>query len=312
MSNKKKNEKYFFILSIVFMILIMIIYLCFRLQVTKKVSEVDFIIFLIISLIISFLTSSLEVVVEEERLECVISKEYSFKENVKNILTSQYKIKDFNNEDDEYYAKEDCQIFSAYDTKIELPECYIQPYGIEYEDVLRMERKDKEIIFFGNEDENIRGYGYGYKYRSYSVTYYMELGILKEIDNKKRLHIKTNESIPSEIKKFEDVFEDLEKDVKETDEKYKKEYEAYINRKYNNKTVDNNLDTEYLKLTEVQKQFLLELYKQTKLDFSLVLDNGLMRIYVSFEGNVNDYKKINKEVICERISNIFIKLIEEF
>lgn len=129
---------------------------------------------------------------------------------------------------------------------------------------------------------------------------------MKEIDNNKRLHIKIKEYIPSKIKGFEDVFEDLEKNVIEVDEKYKKEYETYFNREYKNK------ENEYIKLTDSQKELLLELYKQTKLNFTLVLDNGLMRIYINLNGNLSYYTKIDEKLISEHVFNIFIKLIEEF
>lgn len=298
------NKKYFFVLSIIFLFFVLIVYFCFtveRVIASQGFHYIDYIIYSVIAVSVLALTIYLDIFIIKENQDYIIEQEDTLKENVKNTLGAIYKIRNFKNEEEEYYTKEDVEIFTAYDSKVELPKYYVEPYGVQYDYILKMERENKEIIFCGNEVEEIE-YGYRRRYKIYHINF----AIFKEIENEKRLHIKTKEYISSKIKGFEDVFEDFEKNVKEIDEKYKKEYETYFNREYNNK------ENEYIKLTDYQKEFLLELYKQSKLNFTVVLDNGFLRIYVNFHGHLTDYNEMDQNVISEQISNIFIKLIEEF
>lgn len=299
------NKKNICIYSAVFIAIILFLYYCYSLRriviLKQRLSNIDYIIYGIGVVVIAALVIYWYICNENETSDYIKNNNNSLKENIKNMIGIQYKFKNFNNDDDEYYIKEDVEIFTAYDSKVELPKYYVEPYEIQYDYILKMERENKEIIFCGNEAEEIE---YGYRRRS--KTYHINFAIFKEIDNLKRLHIKTKEYIPSKIKGFEDVFEDFEKNVQDVDKKYKKEYETYFNRKYNN---NNN---EYIKLTDSQKELLIDLYKQSKLNFTVVLDNGFLRIYVNFHGYLTDYTEIDQKVISEQIANIFIKLIEEF
>ena len=300
MNNKKK---FLLILSIIFLFFIMIMYFCFTIERvigTNGFYYIDYIIYGVIVGLILSLTIYLDMFVIKENQDYIIEQENTLKENVKNTLGAIYKIRNFKDEEEEYYAKEDVEIFTAYDLKVEEPKIYVEPYEVQYDYILKMERENKEIIFVGNEVEEIE---YGYR-RHYKI-YHINFAIFKEIDNSKRLHIKTKEYISSKIKEFDDVFENLEKDVKEVDKNYRKEYESYFNREYKNK------ENEYIKLSDLQKEFFLELYKQSKLNFTVVLGNGWLRIYVNFHGELTDYNKIDQKVVSEQISNIFIKLIEE-
>ena len=298
------NKKYFLVLSIIFLFFVLIMYFCFtveRVIASQGFLCIDYIVYGAIAVSIVVVTIYLDIFIIKENQDYIKEQENILKENVKNTLGAIYKIRNFKNEEEEYYAKEDVEIFTAYDSKVELPKYYVEPYGIQYDYILKMERENKEIIFCGNETVEIE-----YGRRRHCEIYHINFAMFKEIDNEKRLHIKTKEYISSKIKGFEDVFEDLEKNVKEVDDKYKNEYEAYYNKEYKNEK------NEYIKLTDLQKELLLELYKQSKLNFTVVLDNGFLRIYVNFNGYLQDYSKMDQTAISDQTSNIFIKLIEEF
>lgn len=300
----KNNKKVFLILSIIFLFFVLFMYFCFtieRVTETGGFHYIDYIIYGIIVVFILGLTIYLDMLVIKEKHDFIIEQENTLKENVKNRLEATYKIRNFKNEEEEDYTKEDVEIFAAYDLKVELPKVYVEPYGIQYDYILKMERENKEIIFGGNEEVLVE-----YEYRNRYKIYHINFAIFKEIENEKRLHIKTKEHISSKNEVFEEVFEDLEKNVKDVDDKYKSEYEVYYNKEYKNEK------SEYIKLTDSQKELLLELYKQSKLNFTVVLDNGLLRIYVNLNGYLQDYTKMDKNLVSEQISNIFIKLIEEF
>jgi len=223
---------------------------------------------------------------------------------------------EFKEEDLEKQAREDCEAFTAYDIAIEDNRDEVSEYDV------CIKSKVYEYNYTVNKIVDLCKYTdviYKNPDLSHNPRHSMQIIVLFETSKKnKRLHIKcdpqkiiTNKK-NNEIK-FEDVFTDYKDKVLEFDKCNFQDYLQVFNRTYNNKNNDENNSYEYLELSQNQKKLLLDLVKQSKLEFSFVIQNGVGRVRILFSNKIGNFEsfRANEELI-DNIRKLIISIIKEW
>ena len=234
-------------------------------------------------------------------------KQEELLDKIDDKLKLEFNKKEFDDEDKEAQAREDLEAFVAYDTAIEnnLDECSEYDISIDYP-IIEYEyniKSKKRLI------DLCKYYYHSVKTTGSHFVNYINTEIIvafETVNVNKRLHIMTNHNYKDE--NFDECFIDFKDKVLEFDKNNLENYSEVFNRQYHRKKDINCLNYEYINLTSNEKKFLINLYKETKLEFSFAIERGVGRIRISFINNIDNLQTISTD---EEIINKVIKIIKE-
>lgn len=231
----------------------------------------------------------------------------SYFEEVKKAFCINYFEKEFETEEKREWCRGDCESFLSYDLAVETENDSFTEYDAQCENIARTTRKEdsKDIDMYLYE---YISYTEEYQLKRTVYTEWLNFAIITEISSKKRLHVHVNDEFINnkKIEDFSKIFTDKIEYIKKFDKEHIDYCWNYTNY-YNNEEFKNDGNYEYLELSEKQKEFLLSIYKNTNLRFSLVLENGVLRVNVRLKESGFEDNNVERKIV-----EIFIKLLNEF
>ena len=247
-----------------------------------------------------------------------IKKSYNSKEKLIDALSKKLDLEltriEFNDKDEEKQAREDCEAFTAYDIAIEDNKDEVSEYDVsinspiyEYNYINDKDKKTIDLCEYSNVTSQMISSRYINLFNTHIIA------IFETKLKNQRLHIKVDESKKSNNIVFESVFKDYKDQVLKFDNEFFPNYSDVFNRKYNNENITNGCDYDYIELNQNEKNLLLELFKQSKLTFSLAIQNGVGRIRIIFSNRMGNFETIQvTEELINSISNIIISIIKNW
>lgn len=168
-----------------------------------------------------------------------------------------------------------------------------------YENVIKIEFKGKEVVV---------GFSKEIDYSSNSSRYYYDFTFSTNIDAKKRLHVQSGsyfKTTPYD-RCFIDYEKHLDKYDMENDQRYREHFSDRMEKLKNKES----LNLEKYKLSDSEKEFLMEILVSYNFPFSFVLKDGILCIHSSFDTFGLFYKGYIKKVCY--FMDCMMKIIERF
>lgn len=204
---------------------------------------------------------------------------------------------------EEEKVQTDTYLMKQYNEGIEDKWSITGHYYESYENSIKFKFKEKEIWLGFGEDINSDASSLGYYTSDIS-----ECTFLMEVQTLKRLHIQSI-SYFSKNSIYENSFSDYEIYLDEYDEEYDEKYKEYFSDKLSKIKDKTSLNTEKYKLSDSDKEFLMEILITYNFPFTLTLKDGVLCLTAHF--NMLDNPKETILEICKFIEFV-IKIFDRF